>query len=98
MPGTDTKIRGPHSHGYQLMPDGSYVDITAANPTYQWAAAEMISNAPDLDRFLTALLSGRLLPRAQTALLFAVPNTLHMDGSEQPEITKRIIAAVAGLA
>jgi D-alanyl-D-alanine carboxypeptidase len=159
VPGTDTRIRGPHSHGYELMPDGSYVDITAANPTYQWAAAEMISNAPDLDRFLTALLSGRLLPPAQTALLFAVPdvpafdgdqdpdnnprahlgyglarlpvgdlvfwgktgdrpgynngmaatadltrrvvfsvNTLHMGGSEQPEITKRIIAAVAGLA
>jgi len=159
VPGADPKIRGPHSHGYELMPDGSYVDITEANPTYQWAAAEMISNAPDLDRFLTALLSGRLLPRAQTDLLFAVPdvpafdgdtdpannprahlghglaqlrvgdlvfwgktgdrpgynngmaatadlsrrvvfsvNTLHMGGSEQPEITKRIIAAVSGLA
>ncbi len=151
VPGTDTRIHGPHAHGYELV-DGSYVDITEANPTYQWAAAEMISNAPDLDRFLTALMSGRLLPPAQTALLFTIPdvrvygtgepaylghglarfqtgdlefwgktgdrpgynngmaatrdlsrrvvfsvNTLHMGGSEQPMVTQKIIAAVAGL-
>ncbi|MFC4853395.1 serine hydrolase domain-containing protein [Actinophytocola glycyrrhizae] len=73
VPGTDTRIRGPHARGYEEH-DGTYTDITAANPTYQWAAAEMISNAPDLDRFLTALLSGKLLPRAQTALLFRIPD------------------------
>jgi D-alanyl-D-alanine carboxypeptidase len=153
VPGRDTEIHGPHARGYELQADGSYVDITAANPTYQWAAAEMISNAPDLDRFLVALLSGRLLPPAQTRLLFEVPdvplhdgtgraylgrgiaklavgefvfwgktgdrpgynngmaatadltrravfsvNTLHMGGAEQPAVTKRIIAAVSGLA
>ncbi|GAB1508633.1 serine hydrolase domain-containing protein [Actinophytocola sp. KF-1] len=152
VPGTDTKIRGPHARGYEEQ-DGTYTDITAANPTYQWAAAEMISNAPDLDRFLTALLGGRLLPKAQTDLLFEIPdvdlhgsdqhaylghgiarlmagntefwgktgdrpgynngmaatrdlgmrvvfsvNTLHMGGSEQPVVTRKIIAAVAGLA
>lgn len=73
VPGADTKIHGPHAHGYELL-DGSYVDITEANPTYQWAAAEMISNGPDLDRFLTALMSGRLLPPAQTRLLFVIPD------------------------
>jgi D-alanyl-D-alanine carboxypeptidase len=73
VPGADTKIRGRHSRGYEEL-NGTFVDITEANPTYQWAAAEMISNAPDLDRFLTALLSGRLLPRAQTALLFRIPD------------------------
>jgi D-alanyl-D-alanine carboxypeptidase len=163
VPGTDTRIHGPHAHGYELQ-NGSYVDITDANPTYQWAAAEMISNAPDLDRFLTALMSGRLLPARETALLFEIPdvhlydpaydpndpdavvpppaylghglarlaagalvfwgktgdrpgynngmaatrdlsrrvvfsvNTLHMGGSEQPVVTQKIIAAVAGLA
>jgi D-alanyl-D-alanine carboxypeptidase len=80
IPGTDTAIHGPHAHGYELQ-NGSYVDITGANPTYQWSAAEMISNAPDLDRFLTALLSGRLLPPAQTRLLFDIPNvTVHGTG------------------
>lgn len=158
VPGSDPRIHGPHARGYEAMPDGTFVDITEANPTFQWAAAEMISNAPDLDRFLTALMSGRLLPPAQTALLFDIPdvplydgdddpandqdaylgyglarlpvggvefwgkggdrpgynngmaatrdltrrvvfsvNTLHMGGSEQPEVTQRIIAAVAGL-
>jgi D-alanyl-D-alanine carboxypeptidase len=152
VPGTDTRIHGPHARGYEL-DDGTYTDITDANPTYQWAAAEMISNAPDLDRFLVALLSGELLPKAQTALLFRIPdvkvhesdqdaylghgiarlpvgdivfwgktgdrpgynngmaatrdlgrrvvfsvNTLHMGGSEQPVVSQKIIAAVAGLA
>lgn len=152
VPGADTKIHGPHARGYEEA-DGVYTDITEANPTYQWAAAEMISNAPDLDRFLVALLSGRLLPKAQTALLFQIPdvelygtdqpaylghgiarlmagdtefwgktgdrpgynngmaatrdlgmrvvfsvNTLHMGGSEQPVVTRKIIGAVAGLA
>ncbi|TDV41429.1 D-alanyl-D-alanine carboxypeptidase [Actinophytocola oryzae] len=157
VPGTNTGIHGPHAHGYELRGDGSCVDITDANPTYQWAAAEMISNAPDLDRFLVALMSGRLLPPAQTRLLFEIPdvdvlnpgegepthaylghglasfptgdlvfwgktgdrpgynngmaatrdltrravfsvNTLHMGGSTQPVTTRKIIAAVAGLA
>jgi len=163
VPGTDTEIHGPHAHGYELQ-NGSYVDITEANPTYQWAAAEIVSNAPDLDRFLTALMSGRLLPATETALLFQIPdvhlydpaydptdpdaevpphaylghglaklaagnvefwgktgdrpgynngmgatrdlslrvvfsvNTLHMGGSQQPLVTRKIIAAVAGLA
>lgn len=72
VPGTDTRIHGPHARGYEEE-NGTYTDITEANPTYQWAAAEMISNAPDLDRFLVALLSGRLLPKAQTDLLFTIP-------------------------
>lgn len=72
VPGRDRKIHGPHAHGYEEQ-NGSYVDITEANPTFQWAAAEMISDAPDLDRFLTALLSGKLLEKAQTDLLFDIP-------------------------
>jgi D-alanyl-D-alanine carboxypeptidase len=82
VPGADTRIHGPHARGYELQDDGSYVDITDANPTYQWAAAEMISNAPDLDRFLAALMSGRLLPPAQTALLFTIPDVPLYDGDD----------------
>ncbi|MFL6124934.1 serine hydrolase domain-containing protein [Actinophytocola sp.] len=87
VPGTDTKIHGPHAHGYELRADGSYVDVTDANPTYQWSAAEMISNAPDLDRFLTALMSGRLLPAKETALLFDVPkvNLYDPDANAEPQ-------------
>ena len=85
VPGTDTEIHGPHAHGYELQADGSYVDITMANPTYQWSAAEMISNAPDLDRFLTALMSGRLLPAEETALLFQVPDVNLYDPTFDPD-------------
>ncbi|MEV7097272.1 serine hydrolase domain-containing protein [Amycolatopsis sp. NPDC051045] len=87
VPGTDIEIRGPHAHGYEAVTTGGhtdYVDITQANPTFQWAAAEMISNAPDLDRFLTALVSGRLLPPAQTAELFAIPDVADYDGDDDP--------------
>ena len=74
VPGRDPRIHGPHAHGYEAVTPDHWVDVTDANPTFQWAAAEMISNAPDLDRFLVALVSGRLLPPAQTAELFRIPD------------------------
>ncbi|GGS24017.1 serine hydrolase [Actinokineospora fastidiosa] len=83
FPGAKTGIPGPHAHGYELV-DGQYVDITEANPTYQWSAAEAISTAEDLDRFLVALITGRLLPREQNAVLFAVPDVPTFDGDDDP--------------
>lgn len=73
VPGSDTRIRGPHAHGYEAVTETNYVDVTEANPTFQWAAAEMISTSGDLDRFLVALMSGRLLPPAQQAEVFTLP-------------------------
>lgn len=87
VPGDDTRIHGPHARGYEAVTEGgrtTHVDITEANPTFQWAAAEMISTAADLDRFLVALVSGRLLPPAQTAELFAVPAVPAHDGDDDP--------------
>ncbi|MGY0230451.1 serine hydrolase domain-containing protein [Longispora urticae] len=72
VPGVCTGIPGPHARGYELM-DGRYVDITEANPTYQWSAAEIISTAPDLETFMVALVSGKLLAPAQQAELKAIP-------------------------
>ncbi|MGA4864634.1 serine hydrolase domain-containing protein [Streptomyces lavendulocolor] len=48
-------------------------DVSRADP-YPWAEGGMISNAPDLSRFLTALLGGRLLEPAQQDLLFDMPD------------------------
>ncbi|MCX5194854.1 beta-lactamase family protein [Streptomyces sp. NBC_00249] len=55
--------------GDQAMPTPS---LAAPEPKDPWAWAEggMISNAPDLERFMKALLGGRLLPPAQQAQLF----------------------------
>lgn len=66
LPGTSPWIRGPHPHGYLPIDRGGeqpeLVDYTEMNPSLFGAGGEMISTARDLDRFVAALLSGRLLP------------------------------------
>ncbi|MES4887443.1 serine hydrolase domain-containing protein [Streptomyces sp. NPDC096012] len=44
---------------------GDNIDTTAVDPSWAWAAGGMVSTARDWQRFLTALVSGRLLPEAQ---------------------------------
>jgi D-alanyl-D-alanine carboxypeptidase len=67
---TGTMISGRVAHGYigrATMPDlrGRLLDITSIlSPSVGWATAQIVSNAPDVTRFLTALLRGRLLPSA----------------------------------
>ncbi|GCB46163.1 D-alanyl-D-alanine carboxypeptidase [Streptomyces sp. NL15-2K] len=65
LPGTSPHIRGPHPHGYvpiQRHGETRLVDYTAMNPSVMGAGGEMISTAKDLNRFIAALLGGRLLP------------------------------------
>ena len=47
--------------------------MTEQSP-WGWAEGGMISTAADLDRFLTALFRGRLLPPAEQRLVFTVPD------------------------
>lgn len=64
----DASIREPHPHGYYREPaDGPLRDITEIDPSWGWAAGQMVSTNSDLSRFFTALLAGRLLPSAQLA-------------------------------
>lgn len=44
---------------------GGNVDTSAIDPSWSWAAGGMVSTAEDWQRFLTALMSGKLLPKAQ---------------------------------
>jgi D-alanyl-D-alanine carboxypeptidase len=72
VPGTNPLIARPHAHGYlPVLRDGQVeqVDITAFNPSWAWAAGEMISTAADLNRFLRALVGGWLLRPAQLAAM-----------------------------
>ncbi|MEV0650344.1 serine hydrolase domain-containing protein [Phytomonospora sp. NPDC050363] len=62
VPGEDPGLPEPHAHGYTTV-DGVLVDATEQNPSLDWAAGEMISTTADLNRFFTALLSGRLTSR-----------------------------------
>ncbi|MFJ6810716.1 serine hydrolase domain-containing protein [Streptomyces anulatus] len=64
----DASIREPHPHGYhQESAQTPPRDITEMDPSWAWAAGQMISTDSDLNRFFTALLTGRLLPAPQLA-------------------------------
>jgi D-alanyl-D-alanine carboxypeptidase len=66
----------PYAHGYLLNQPGATgpVDITQVSPSISWAAGGLLSTAPDLSRFYTALLTGRLLPpRLLHQMLTTVP-------------------------
>ncbi|AZQ70074.1 class A beta-lactamase-related serine hydrolase [Streptomyces luteoverticillatus] len=79
VPGDVTRVPGPHAHGYErVSPAAGPVDITELNPTVADASGSMISSDADLDRFLTALTGGRLLPARQLAEL------LPRDGDPVP--------------
>ncbi|MFF2082000.1 serine hydrolase domain-containing protein [Kitasatospora sp. NPDC058162] len=77
--GDDPGLRHPATRPYLTVPDadggsGSHrVDVTEQSP-WPWAEGGMISSAPDLDRFITALFRGRLLPAAEQEKLFTVPD------------------------
>jgi D-alanyl-D-alanine carboxypeptidase len=69
-----TAIEGRFAHGYigphpgLPIPRGTLLDTSSIlNPSYAWAAGNMVSNAPDVATFFAALLKGTLLPAAQLA-------------------------------
>ncbi|MFI6815399.1 serine hydrolase domain-containing protein [Nonomuraea sp. NPDC050328] len=59
VPGDRPGLPAPHAKGYEPLPD--LVDATRMNPSLDWAAGEMISTTADLDRFMGALLGGKLI-------------------------------------
>ncbi|MGA4837386.1 serine hydrolase domain-containing protein [Streptomyces sp. G45] len=64
----DESIRGPHPRGYHAAKPGAPLeDITTIDPSWGWAAGQMISTPRDLNRFFSALLGGKLLKPAQLA-------------------------------
>ncbi|MEX3102767.1 MULTISPECIES: serine hydrolase [unclassified Streptomyces] len=77
FPGTDPRIAGPHNHGYQAVkkPDGTteLVDVTEWNQADRAAAGDMVSTTADLERLITSLFRGRIVPRPQLEEMFTVP-------------------------
>ncbi|MFG2911423.1 serine hydrolase domain-containing protein [Kitasatospora sp. NPDC048298] len=64
----DQTIREPHPNGYYRdAPGAPPRDFTELDPSWAWAAGQLVSTDSDLNRFYTALLGGRLLPTAQLA-------------------------------
>ncbi|HEX6685270.1 MAG TPA: serine hydrolase domain-containing protein [Candidatus Limnocylindrales bacterium] len=68
LPGNNPLIPGPHAHAYLPADEtGEPVDVSVFNPSIAGAAGEIVSTTADINRFLGALLGGRLLPPAQLA-------------------------------
>jgi D-alanyl-D-alanine carboxypeptidase len=74
-------IPGPHPQGY-VRPESELVNITRLNPTVGGAAGGMISSASDLNRFMAALLRGRLLKPAQLREMMNARPTGRTSGSK----------------
>ena len=76
-PGTSPVVPRPHAVGYERFPGpgatpddpnyGEPIDATLLNPSWGGAAGEMISTTDDGNRFLRALLGGKVLRPAQLA-------------------------------
>jgi D-alanyl-D-alanine carboxypeptidase len=61
VPGDRAGLPSPHAKGYEPLPE--LVDATRMNPSLDWAAGEMISTTADLERFMSALLGGKLISK-----------------------------------
>jgi D-alanyl-D-alanine carboxypeptidase len=65
VPTTETDIAEPHAHAYLRYEDAGEertVDVTRHNPSWISSGGDMISTTRDLRTFLSALVTGRLLP------------------------------------
>ncbi len=61
-------IREAHPRGYHAArPGGPLEDITRIDPSWGWAAGQLVSTPGDLNRFFSALVGGRLLGPAELA-------------------------------
>ncbi|WP_434599690.1 serine hydrolase domain-containing protein [Streptomyces sp. A5-4] len=69
FPGVGDKgIREPHPRGYfAAKPGAPLEDVTEMDPSWGWAAGQIISTPSDLNRLFAALLGGKLLKPAQLA-------------------------------
>ena len=72
----DTGLRAPFAHGYELI-DDQRKDVTAFNASAAGMAGSLVSTNEDTSAFITALLDGRVIPRAQLDEM--------MDSVEWPE-------------
>ncbi|GAA1646829.1 hypothetical protein GCM10009733_049910 [Nonomuraea maheshkhaliensis] len=54
--------------------DGHVVNTTAISVTSTWASGDLISTAADLEKFVKALFSGKVVPPAELEPMFTVPD------------------------
>ncbi|MFJ4876925.1 serine hydrolase domain-containing protein [Streptomyces sp. NPDC088745] len=62
----EQRIRGKHPKAYHSSKPGApLVDVTELDPSWSWAAGQIVSSPSDLNRFFKALFDGKLLKPAQ---------------------------------
>ena len=57
----DKTIPGEHPTGYNNDANGELKDITETDPSWAWAAGQIIASPSDVNRFMRALVGGELL-------------------------------------
>ncbi|SFR29366.1 D-alanyl-D-alanine carboxypeptidase [Lentzea waywayandensis] len=86
-------IRGKHPHGYALTGNG-IEDVTEIDPSWGWAAGQIISTTKDLNAFYRGLLKGNLLKKAQ---LDEMKKTVDTAGEMWPGVEYGLGIATAPL-
>ncbi|MET9489675.1 serine hydrolase domain-containing protein [Nocardia sp. NPDC006630] len=76
----EIELRDPHPRGYEIV-DGQRADLTRLETSWAGSAGAMVSTGSEVNRFFTALLSGKLLQPAQLAEMQRDPKPLtNRDG------------------
>ncbi len=75
----DTGLRAPFAHGYEMV-DGRRTDVTPFQASGAGMAGGLISTNEDTSAFITALLDGRVVPRAQLEEMMDVVEMPDSDG------------------
>ena len=58
----EQELRGQHPHGYhRTTPEEQYADVTVQDPSFGWAAGQLVSTPRDMLDFFSALVDGELL-------------------------------------
>ncbi|HJX43337.1 MAG TPA: serine hydrolase domain-containing protein [Geodermatophilus sp.] len=71
----EQELRGEHPRGYfATTPQEDYTDVTVQDPSFGWAAGQLVSTPRELLEFSTALLGGELLtPKSLAQMQATVP-------------------------
>ena len=78
----EQELRGEHPQAYHNDdPAAPLTDVTVQDPSFGWAAGQMVSTPSEVNRFFTALLDGELLaPRQLEQMRTTVPTTTEGEG------------------
>lgn len=68
-------FRGEHPSGYHVSAAGQQFDVSQLDPSWGWAAGQMIASPSDLNEFMRAVVDGRLLnQQMMTEMQTTVPS------------------------